>query len=291
MVSSHRLCSRRLALVSMLGSAKCRSELNLSVGILWFPADQKLVPWWWSRYRCWHLMRRICSMSNEPLLWRKAKPARLVIADDHELARAGLRAMLTGQRGLELVGEAANGREALALCRRLQPDLALIDVRMPEQDGLAACRAIKRECPATSVILVTMHENPEYLLEALKAGAAGYVLKDISQRELIAAVQGVLRGEAILNKELVIRLLGHLAGQTPSQEELLLGRLSPREREVLQLLTQGQTNREIAQQLIVSVSTVKIHVEHILAKLGVSDRTQAAVRAIELGLLPTITKE
>ncbi len=190
-----------------------------------------------------------------------------------------------------MVGEAANGREALTLCHRLQPDLALIDVRMPEQDGLATCRAIKQECPATSVILVTMHENPEYLLEALKAGAAGYVLKDISQRELIAAVQGVLRGESILNKELVIRLLEHLVGQTPSQEELLLGRLSPREREVLQLLTQGQTNREIAQQLIVSVSTVKIHVEHILAKLGVSDRTQAAVRAIELGLLPTITKE
>jgi DNA-binding NarL/FixJ family response regulator len=231
-------------------------------------------------------------MSPEPFPWRKADRARLVIADDHELVRAGLRMMLTGQRGLEVVGEAANGREALTLCRRLQPDLALIDVRMPEQDGLATCRAIKQECPATSVILVTMHENPEYLLEALKVGAAGYVLKDISQRELIAAVQGVLRGESILNKELVIRLLGHLAGQKPSQEELLLGRLSPREREVLQLLTQGQTNREIAQQLIVSVSTVKIHVEHILAKLGVSDRTQAAVRAIELGLLlPTISKE
>jgi len=230
-------------------------------------------------------------MSNDSSLWRKAKPARLVIADDHELARAGLRAMLTGQRGLELVGEAANGREALALCRRLQPDLALIDVRMPEQDGLATCRAIKQECPATSVILVTIHENPEYLLEALKAGAAGYVLKDISQRELITAVQGVLHGESMLNKELVIRLLQHRASETPHPEELPPGRLSPREREVLQLLTQGQTNREIAQNLIVSVSTVKSHVEHILAKLSVSDRTQAAVRAIELGLLHTLSKE
>jgi DNA-binding NarL/FixJ family response regulator len=226
-------------------------------------------------------------MSNDPLLWRKAKPARLVIADDHELARAGLRTMLNGQRGLEVVGEAANGREALMLCRRLQPDLALIDVRMPEQDGLATCRAIKQECPATSVILITIHETPEYLLEALKAGAAGYVIKDISQRELITVVQGVLHGESILNKELVIHLLEGLASETPSQEELPAGRLSPREREVLQLLTQGQTNREIAQKLTVSVSTVKIHVEHILAKLGVSDRTQAAVRAIELGLLHT----
>ena len=226
-------------------------------------------------------------MSNELLLSQKAKPARLVIADDHELARAGLRAMLTGQRGLEVVGEAANGREALMLCRRLQPDLALIDVRMPEQDGLATCRAIKEECPAMSVILITIHENPEYLLEAFKAGAAGYVLKDISQSELITAIKGVLRGESILNKELVILLLRRMASETPSQEELPARRLSLREREVLRLLTQGQTNREIAQNLIVSVSTVKIHVEHILAKLDVSDRTQAAVRAIELGLLQT----
>lgn len=230
-------------------------------------------------------------MSNEPLLRRKAKPARLVIADDHELARAGLRAMLTGQRGLELVGEAATGREALTLCRRLQPDLALIDVRMPELDGLATCRAITQECPATSVILITIHENPEYLFEALKAGAAGYVLKDISQRELLTAVQGVLGGESMLNKELVARLLQRLARETPSQEELSPEPLSPREREVLHLLTQGQTNREIAQHLTVSVSTVKIHVEHILAKLGASDRTQAAVRAIEMGLLHTTSVE
>src|SRR5258706_4156592 len=285
MVSSHMLCSRRLALVSMLGSAKCRRESSLSVGILWFPANQKLVPWWWSRYRCWHLMRRICSMSNELLLWRKAKPARLVIADDHELARAGLRAMLTGQRGLELVGEAANGREALALCRRLQPDLALIDVRMPGHDGLTTCPAIEEQWPATSVILVTMHQIPEYLLEALKAGAAGYVLKDISQYELLTAVQCVLRGESILDKALATRLLQRLAREMSYQEELPPVRLSPREREVLQLLTQGQTNREIAGNLTLSVSTVKIHVVHILAKLGVSDRTRAAVRAIELGLV------
>ena len=230
-------------------------------------------------------------MSTDLLQWFKAKPARLVIADDHELARAGMRAMLSGQRGLELVGEASNGQEALLLCRRLQPDLALIDVRMPEMDGLATCRAIKQEYPATSVILVTMHANPEYLFEALKSGAAGYVLKDISQRELITAVQGVLRGESILNPELVARLLQRLASETPPQEDLPPVRLSPREREVLQLLTKGQTNREIARKLTVSVSTVKIHVEHILAKLGVSDRTQAAVRAIEMGLLQTPSME
>ena len=230
-------------------------------------------------------------MNTEFLHWLKGKPARLVIADDHELARAGLRAMLTDQRGFELVGEASNGQEALQLCRRLQPDLALIDVRMPGMDGLSTCRAIKQECPATSVILVTMYANPEYLFEAIKAGAAGYVLKDVSQRELITTVQKVLHGESILNQELMARLLQRLARETPGQEELPPGRLSPREREVLQLLTKGQTNREIARELTVSVSTVKIHVEHILDKLGVSDRTQAAVRAIELGLVSTTSME
>ena len=230
-------------------------------------------------------------MNTELLHWRRAKPARIVIADDHELARAGLRAMLTDQRGFELVGEASNGQEALLLCRRLQPDLALIDVRMPGMDGLSTCRAVKQECPATSVILVTMHANPEYLFEALKAGAAGYVLKDVSQRELISAVQNVLHGESILNQELMARLLQRLARETPGQKDLPAGRLSPREREVLELLTKGQTNREIARKLTVSVSTVKIHVEHILAKLGVSDRTQAAVRAIETGLVSTTSME
>ena len=227
-------------------------------------------------------------MNNDRLSSRKL--ARLIIADDHELVRAGLRKMLTGQQGLEVVGEVANGQEALALCRRLQPDLALIDVRMPEMDGLATCRAIKSECPATSVILITIHENPDYLLEALKAGTAGYLFKDVTQNELISAVWQVLRGESMLDKELMLRLFKRLASQSSDQSELHSVGLSPREREVLQLLVRGQTNRGIAQNLMVSVSTVKIHVEHILAKLGVSDRTQAAVRAIELGLLPPASK-
>jgi len=229
-------------------------------------------------------------MSNNGLPRRKPGPARLVIADDYELIRTGLRAMLTGQRGLEVVGLAANGREALALCRRLQPDLALIDVRMPEMDGLATCRSIKQECPATSVILITVYEKSEYLIEALKAGAAGFVLKDITQPELITSIRRVLRRESLLNSEVVVRLLGHLDGETSSREELLPKQLSEREYEVLCLLAQGKTNPEIAQQLTISVGTVKIHVEHILAKLRVSDRTQAAVRAIELGLLRTTAK-
>lgn len=236
-------------------------------------------------------MRGACIIKNNPSHREKTQSARLVIVDDHELARAGLRAMLTAQRGFEVVGEAANGCEALTLCRCVKPDLALIDVRMPEQDGLDTCRNIKQECPTTRVILITMYESIEDILNAIKYGFEGYILKDISQQELITAVRRVLRGESILDQELLTRILRRLASQMPSQEKPPLGRLSLRERDVLQLLTQGQTNREIAENLMLSVSTVKIHVEHILAKLGVSHRTQAAVRAIELGLLHTASKE
>jgi DNA-binding NarL/FixJ family response regulator len=224
-------------------------------------------------------------MSNSPRRQKPLGPARLVIADDHELARAGLRTMLIGQQGIELLAEAKNGREALELCRRLQPDLVLIDVRMPDMDGLATCRRIKQEVPATLVILITMHENPQYLLEALRSGASAYVLKDVTQHELLNTIRRVLHGESVLDPDILVRVLGHMAGNPPQQVNLLEVQLSPREREVLQLLAQGLTNREIARVLTVSASTIKIHVEHILAKLGVSDRTQAAVRAIELGLL------
>lgn len=213
------------------------------------------------------------------------RSARVIIADDHELTRAGLRSMLAGDRGLELVGEAVNGYEAVRLCRELQPDLAVLDVRMPEMDGLAATRAIKQECPRTSVLIVTTHDNHDYLLAALKAGAAGYMLKDVTRHELLTAVRQVLRGESILNGELAARTLQRLATETSPSENILPERLTPREREVLQLLAQGLTNREIASQLSLSVGTVKIHVEHIIAKMGVSDRTQAAVRAVECGLL------
>ena len=226
-------------------------------------------------------------MKRVQSLTQRSAPARVIIADDHELARAGLRNMLAGDRGLELVGEAANGREAVSLCLELQPDLALLDVRMPEMDGLAATRAIKQACPATSVIIITTHDHYDYLLAALRAGAAGYMLKDISRQELLIAVRQVLRGESILNGELAARALRRLASEGVRYDGRPPERLTPREREVLQLLAQGQTNREIAGALSLSVGTVKIHVEHIIAKLGVSDRTQAAVRAVESGLLHT----
>jgi DNA-binding NarL/FixJ family response regulator len=216
---------------------------------------------------------------------QRAAQARMIIADDHELARAGLRNMLEGDRGLILVGEASTGREAVALCRELQPDLALLDVRMPEMDGLAATREIRQISPNTCVLIVTTHANPDYLLAALKAGAAGYVLKDVTRQDLLSTIRRVLSGEAVLSGEIATQALQRLTSQPASQAAALPERLTPREREVLQHIVEGHTNREIAERLSLSVGTVKIHVEHIIAKLGVSDRTQAAVRAIESGLL------
>ena len=234
-------------------------------------------------------------------------PARLLIADDHALVREGLRTMLSGEEDIHVVAEANDGQQALSYCRELGPDLVLMDVRMPVMDGLEATRRIKQEMPQTSVVMVTMHENPDYLFEAVKAGAAGYVLKDASGESLLGAVRRTLGGESPLNQELAMRLLVRLAREerdggtsgrstdAPVASEPAadhpgnnavgqLESLTPREVEVLKLLSQGQTNPQIAQNLLFSVSTVKAHVRSILNKLEVSDRTQAAVRAIEFRL-------
>jgi DNA-binding NarL/FixJ family response regulator len=215
----------------------------------------------------------------------RTAPARLIIVDDHELVRMGLRSLLAGERELQVVGEASNGREAVDLCRQLLPDLVLMDVRMPELDGLAATRAIKRVSPHTSVLMLTVYESADYYVEALKAGAAGYVLKDVGKREIVAAIRHVLGGEHLLHPQLALQALRRLASESEGHAPAPLGELTAREREVLRLLAQGQTNRDIARTLNIGLRTVKTHVEHIIAKLGVSDRVQAAVRAVERGLL------
>lgn len=223
------------------------------------------------------------------------RPSRIVVADDHDLVREGLRARLATEPNIEIVGEAENGREAVEICHDLLPDLVLMDVRMPELDGLAATRKIKERLPRTSVVMVTMHDDPDYLMEAIQAGAAGYVLKGATKQELIEAIQRVLAGESLLDQGLAMRLLQRLvreqgrAGSTAHSKgrppEPLHEPLTDREIEVVRLIAQGQTNPVIARNLLVSVGTVKAHVQHIIAKMGVSDRTQASVRAAELGLL------
>ena len=226
-------------------------------------------------------------------------PARLLLADDHDLVRDGFHRMLGREPDLEVVGEASNGREAVELCRRLKPDLVLMDVRMPEMDGLEATHTIKEEQPFVSVLVATTYENPDYLLGALKAGAAGYVLKDAPKRQLVNAVRRVLDGESPINQELAAQLIERLAAEaaqpaqkppSPTPEKRAgvrpaIEELTPRELEVLALLSQGKTNPQIAETLVISRATAKVHVERIIRKLGVSDRTQAVVRAIELGLV------
>ena len=233
-------------------------------------------------------------------------PTRLVLADDHDLVRDGLHLVLSREPDLEVVGEASDGREAVEICRRLAPDMVLMDIRMPDMDGLEATRRIKAEQPSVSVLIVTTYENPDYLFEAVKAGAAGYVLKDAAKKELVSAVRKILDGESSLDRDLAARLLQRLASESPlhdrrshhdrrsrtteppTQQKRVVpvtSNLTPREMEVLGLLAQGKSNPDIAAQFVISRATVKVHVERIIRKLGVSDRTQAVVRAIEMGVI------
>ncbi len=231
--------------------------------------------------------------------------ARLLIAEDHALVREGLRTMLAGEPDLKVVGEAENGREAVEMCRYLTPDMVLMDVRMPEMDGLEATKRIKESQPRMIVLMVTTHQDPDYLLEAVRSGAAGYVLKEATKPQLLSAVRRVLSGENALNQELAMKLIARISGEpgrgrehpfeptggkpgAPERVlEALAGILSARETEALRLIASGKTNRQIAQELMVSLSTVKTHVQRIIKKLGVSDRTQASVKALEMGLLPS----
>jgi DNA-binding NarL/FixJ family response regulator len=231
-------------------------------------------------------------------------PARVLVADDHELVRDGFKRVLGYERDLAVVGEATNGREAVERCGDLKPDLVLMDVRMPQMDGLEATRQIKVDHPEISVLVITTYENPDYLLEAIKAGAAGYVLKDAPNQQLLSAMRRALEGESPINQELATQLIQRLAGeasqpaagasQAPPEAQSaasqappsLLEELTPRELEVLGLVARGKTNQEIAESLFITRATTKVHVQHIIRKLEVSDRTQAVVRAFELGLAP-----
>ena len=203
---------------------------------------------------------------------------RLLIVDDHPVVRDGLRGMLDGQPDLEVVAEAADGRDALAQVARHAPDVVLMDLRMPVLDGVGAIGAIAREHPGVRVLVLTTYDEDHDIVRALEAGAAGYLLKDTPREELFRAVRAAARGESVLAPSVTARLLGRMRApvvDAPSEREL----------EVLALVAKGLTNRAIARSLSISEATVKTHLVHVFGKLGVDDRTAAVTVALERGLL------
>jgi DNA-binding NarL/FixJ family response regulator len=213
-------------------------------------------------------------------------PIRVLIVDDHPVVREGLRSMLKSE-DIEIVGEAATGAEALTLIRELEPQVVLMDVRMPDMDGFAAMAAMKRQCLTASVIVLTTYNNMQYLIRAVIYGAAGYFLKGASRKELLGAIRAVAVGESLLkvhHLRAVVEQLSKEDAKTAPVGVARLGALTTREREVLGLVVQGLTNRQIGQVLAVSPATIRTHVQNIIGKLGVSDRTQAAVWAVRSGI-------
>jgi DNA-binding NarL/FixJ family response regulator len=213
---------------------------------------------------------------------------RVLIADDQALMRAGFRLILQAEPDLELVGEAADGREAVAEAARLRPDVVLMDVRMPELDGIEATRRLLDGNDHTKVVMLTTFDMDEYVYQALRAGASGFLLKDVPPEQLVAGIRSVASGDSLLAPSITRRLIQQFvrrppdALRTPSPE---LARLTAREVEVLRMMARGRSNAEIATEFFVSETTVKTHVAHLLAKLGLRDRVQAVVFAYESGLV------
>jgi two-component system, NarL family, response regulator LiaR len=201
--------------------------------------------------------------------------------DDHAVVREGLRTFLELQDGIEVAGEAADGEEALEAATSLRPDVVLMDLVMPRLDGVAAMRRLREHVPSTRVIVLTSFLDEDKLFPALRAGAAGYMLKNAAPHEVARAVRAAHAGEALLDPAVAARLVESLA----AREEDPLDRLTPREREVLVLIGRGFPNKRIARELAISEKTVKTHVGHVFAKLGVTDRTQAAIVAVRAGLV------
>ena len=216
-----------------------------------------------------------------------ADGVRVLVVDDDKLMRAGLRAVFSSDDQIEVVGEAGDGRAAIDSARRLTPDVILMDVRMPEMDGITATREVLQITPEARVVIVTTFEEDDYVFGALAAGASGFLLKRTSPEELIAAIKTVAAGDALLSPSVTRRVIERMARDTPMAEhdEDRLGELTAREREVLELLAAGLTNAEIADRLVIEESTVKTHVKRVLMKLDLRDRVQAVIFAYETGLI------
>ncbi|HEU5298978.1 MAG TPA: response regulator transcription factor [bacterium] len=212
---------------------------------------------------------------------------RVLLADDHDLFRSGVRRLLESAAGLEVVGEARTGQDAVRLVEELAPDIVLLDISMPGASGIDAARLIKTTSPRTGVIMLTVHADEEFLFEAIKAGAMGYLLKDASAEELVRAIQVIYEGEGLLAPTMAAKVMREFA-RTRETRDLgrILTPLTHREVEILQHVAAGLANKEIAHKLSISERTVKNHLSNIMEKLHVNSRTQAAVYALRSGLVP-----
>lgn len=216
---------------------------------------------------------------------------RVLVVDDQSMVRAGFRRLLTGEEGIEVVAEASNGLEAVEKAARFRPTVALMDIRMPELDGLEATRRILAADPAARVLVLTTFDLDEYVYEALRAGASGFVLKDDPPEQLIAAVRTVAAGDALLSPAVTKRVIKQFVRVPRPAPPRELEELTDREREILQLIAAGLSNAEIGERLYIGETTVKTHVTHIFQKLGLRDRVQAVVLAYQTGLFETDAAE
>ena len=218
-------------------------------------------------------------------------PISVVLADDQALMRMGFRMVLEAEDDINVVGEASDGTAALAQAKALHPDVILMDVRMPGMNGIEATELIARECPSTRVLILTTFDLDEYAFAGLRAGASGFLLKDTRPTELAEAIRTVASGEAVVSPRITQRMLEMFASSLPNSgkpaqpSDPRIDSLTPREKEILVLISQGMSNAEIADRLVVSATTVKTHVGNVLAKLDVRDRVQAVVVAYETGLM------
>jgi two-component system, NarL family, response regulator NreC len=206
---------------------------------------------------------------------------RILLVDDHTILRAGIRVLLENEPDMDVVGEAEDGRTAIKLACELSPDLALMDIAMPSLNGLEATRQIKRTCPQVKVLILTMYDNEEYIRQALSFGAMGYILKDATASDLLSAVRAVHNGEAVLSPPITRLVLENYLRWGDIQKDHSADGLSPREREILQLIAEGYTNKQISEILSISIKTVQTHRMNLMSKLGLHDRAELIKYAIQ----------